>query len=559
MEDRAKARLGTVLRGKYRLDRLLGIGGMAAVYKATHRNRAEFAIKLLHTELSIHESVRTRFVREGYAANSVQHPGAVLVVDDDIDENGQAFLVMELLRGEELDKLRVNAGGTLEPPIVVALVLQLLDVLGSAHTQGIVHRDIKPPNLFVTTSGMLKVLDFGIARARDVATESAGVTGTGILLGTPAYMAPEQAMAQPERIGGRTDLWAAGATLFTLLTGEYVHGSMPAMQAVISTATKPAPPLLSVWQRGDPGVAAVVDRALAFEPEARWASAAEMRAALESAARAAFGAIPTRDAVAEWLEEQDPALVSTHRGGASSPSFEADRPVAAHDSSGVRVTPSSSDAAEVVRESFASNSTMPVTPAPEVVPRSVARTGATVEARADTTARPVSSGSARLAELPRAPLATTAVIPRRRSNAWLAGPALVVAAAMYWWLSPPRTVGRAMSAASAPEPTAPVSVVGGSPAPAASTAPVPVEPAPSGDVPPAPQVALSAPVHQDPRPLASTPATPATAAPVTPPRTAPSSDPRRVVTPPPPRAPHCDPNFTLDADGHKHFKPECFR
>src|SRR5580692_8729612 len=115
LEERANGRLGTVLRGKYRLDRVLGVGGMAVVYKATHRNQAEFAIKMLHPELSLNQDVRTRFLREGYAANSVKHPGAVRVVDDDIAEDGAAFLVMELLDGEGVEALWERANHRVPP------------------------------------------------------------------------------------------------------------------------------------------------------------------------------------------------------------------------------------------------------------------------------------------------------------------------------------------------------------------------------------------------------------------------------------------------------------
>src|SRR5438309_9755878 len=101
----AEARLGMVLRGKYRLDRVLGIGGMATVYAATHRNKKRVAITMLHPELSIRENIRTRFLREGYVANSVDHPGAVSVLDDDVAEDGSAFLVMELLTGSALDEI----------------------------------------------------------------------------------------------------------------------------------------------------------------------------------------------------------------------------------------------------------------------------------------------------------------------------------------------------------------------------------------------------------------------------------------------------------------------
>src|ERR1700681_2212391 len=126
LEARARARLGTVLRGKYRLDRVLGLGGMAVVYEATHRNKAKFAVKMLHADLSMRESVRTRFLREGYAANSVKHPGAVLVVDDDVAEDGAAFLVMELLDGIGCEDLWERSGHRIAPDAASTIVIQLL-------------------------------------------------------------------------------------------------------------------------------------------------------------------------------------------------------------------------------------------------------------------------------------------------------------------------------------------------------------------------------------------------------------------------------------------------
>src|ERR1700760_1993981 len=107
---RARARVGTLLKGKYRLDEVLGIGGMATVYRATHRNRAQLAVKVLHPELSVRAEVRARFLREGYASNSVVHPGVVRVVDDDV-EDGAAFLVMDLLEGIDADSLATRSGG----------------------------------------------------------------------------------------------------------------------------------------------------------------------------------------------------------------------------------------------------------------------------------------------------------------------------------------------------------------------------------------------------------------------------------------------------------------
>jgi len=279
LDSRARSRLGTTLRGKYRLDRVLGIGGMAVVYGATHRNQKQVAIKMLHAELSLREDVRQRFLREGYAANSVKHPGALAVLDDDSAEDGSAFLVMELLEGASLDDLWERWDHRFPLEQVLAIGERLLDVLAAAHEKGIVHRDIKPANLFVTREGSLKVLDFGIARVRDAAASSANATGTGMLLGTPAFMSPEQAFAKASEIDEQTDLWAVGATLFTLASGRTVHEGETASEIVIHTATKPARSLGTVAPDLPPGAVSVIGRALAFAKSDRWASAAAMRSA----------------------------------------------------------------------------------------------------------------------------------------------------------------------------------------------------------------------------------------------------------------------------------------
>src|SRR6185295_5196647 len=160
-------------------------GGMACVYAATHRNGMRGAVKLLHPEFALDEGTRARFLREGYVANRVAHPGAVQVLDDDATEDGTVFLVMELLEGEALrTRAASRPGGKLEIIEVLNIADQLLDVLAAAHARGIVHRDIKPDNLFWTRDGRLKVLDFGIARALEIEGLSGG-TKTGSVIGTP--------------------------------------------------------------------------------------------------------------------------------------------------------------------------------------------------------------------------------------------------------------------------------------------------------------------------------------------------------------------------------------
>ena len=308
LEERATVRLGTVLRGKYRLDRVLGVGGMAAVYKATHRNQAEFAIKMLHPELSLNDDVRTRFLREGYAANSVRHPGAVRVVDDDVAEDGAAFLVMELLDGEVCENLAPD-GSRLPLGVACAIALELLEVLAAAHAQGIIHRDIKPANVFVVRDGSIKVLDFGIARVKDTVGGSVRATGTGLLLGTPAYMAPEQAIGKASDVDARADLWAVGATVFGLASGELVHDAETAAHLLVKLATEQPRSLAIVVPGAPPAVVAVVDHALALKKADRWTSAIEMREALASAYAASFADLAPRARLAALLDSQPKAPV----------------------------------------------------------------------------------------------------------------------------------------------------------------------------------------------------------------------------------------------------------
>jgi serine/threonine protein kinase len=279
IEQRARQRIGTVLRGKYRLDRLLGMGGMGAVFAATHQNnRNRVAIKMLHVELSVNSEIRGRFLREGYLANGVEHAGVVRVLDDDVAEDGSVFLVLELLDGETLAH-RLDRS-TLTAPDVTLSAIHLLEILAAAHAKGIVHRDIKPENVFLTRTGTIKILDFGIARLRDA---DGGVrTHAGHVVGTPAFMAPEQALGRSEQIGPHTDVWAVGATMFTLLTGELVHGGENPNETMVHAATKSAPPVASVARDIFPALAACIDKALAFEIANRWSSAGEMRRELRA-------------------------------------------------------------------------------------------------------------------------------------------------------------------------------------------------------------------------------------------------------------------------------------
>src|SRR5580698_2137245 len=184
-DDEAQDRVGTLIRDKWTLVRLLGVGGMAAVYVGVHRIGRRDALKILHSDAAKSKEVCLRFEREASAVNRFRHPGAVEIRDIDVTEDGAPFLVMELLVGEAVGD-RVQRVGRLPVGEVLSHAEQVLDCLAAAHEQGIIHRDIKPANLFITTEGRLKVLDFGLARMHEITVDSLR-TKEGTTLGTTPY------------------------------------------------------------------------------------------------------------------------------------------------------------------------------------------------------------------------------------------------------------------------------------------------------------------------------------------------------------------------------------
>jgi len=287
------ARVGTTLRDKWHLDALLGIGGMAAVYSATHRNGKRGAVKILHPQTS-DPMLRRRFLQEGLIANKVEHKAVVSVIDDDVAEDGSPFLVMELLEGESLAQRAAAAGGVLPMDEVLRAMEHVLDALVAAHDKGIVHRDIKPENVFLTRDGRIKLLDFGIAHIDDPEASGPRATQAGTPMGTPAFMAPEQASARWEHVGPQSDLWSVGATMFTLLTGTFVHEAESLPELLAFVITRPVRSLAELLPEAPSAVVTLVDRALERSLAERWLDAREMLMALR-AARAQL-ARPRRDA-----------------------------------------------------------------------------------------------------------------------------------------------------------------------------------------------------------------------------------------------------------------------
>lgn len=294
IDTSARSRVGSVLDDKWTLEALIGMGGMAAVYAARHRNGARSAVKVLHPELARHPEVRQRFLREGYAANRVEHRGVVKVLDDDVvssgPDEGAAYLVMELLEGISLEE-RIKRGPPMGERELLLVLREIASVLEVAHAAGVIHRDLKPENLFLLrddgearTEPKVKVLDFGLARLRE-----GKHTLAGLAIGTPSYMPPEQAAGRVVEMDHRADVFALGATAFRVLTGRTVHPGSTPMEIVLRMAKEPAPKIRSVAPTVSEPTAAVIDRALAFAKEDRFPDAAAMRVAIEGALQAISG------------------------------------------------------------------------------------------------------------------------------------------------------------------------------------------------------------------------------------------------------------------------------
>ncbi len=275
MKEKANERLGQWIKGKYRIDALLGIGGMAAVYSATHRNGSRLALKILHVEFARDENVKGRFLREGYVANKVDHPGRLAILDDDETESGESFLVMELLEGETLHDLWKRHSRRVPPIEAMRVVEAVLDTLGPFHEMNVIHRDLKPANIFITNAGVVKLLDFGVAQLREAGAGE--MTRAGTALGTPSYMSPEQAMGKSDTLDGRSDVFAMGATLYAILSGARLHHGKSDNETFILAATQPAPSVARSAPELPVDVIALVDKALQWDRRNRFTSAHDMR------------------------------------------------------------------------------------------------------------------------------------------------------------------------------------------------------------------------------------------------------------------------------------------
>ncbi len=250
---------------------------MAAVYAASHRNGQRAALKVLHSEFALEKSVCDRFLREAYVSNKVNHSATVQVLDDDATEQGEPFLVMELLQGETVREAWKKLGRTMPAARAVQICERIVDCLASCHAINVIHRDLKPANVFITNDGEIKVLDFGVAQLRDATVER---TATGTALGTPAYMSPEQAMGLVDQLDGRADLFSVGAILHALVTGHRINNGRTEQEALVMAATRPVPSVARLAPHLSVELVRCIDRSLAWDRRNRYQNAREMQGAL---------------------------------------------------------------------------------------------------------------------------------------------------------------------------------------------------------------------------------------------------------------------------------------
>jgi serine/threonine protein kinase len=272
-----QGRVGQLIRGKWKIESLLGVGGMAAVFAASHRNGQRAALKILHTDFAREKTICERFLREAYVSNKVNHSATVQVLDDDMTEQGEPFLIMELLEGETVRDAWKKTGRTMPAGRVLQICERVVDCLAFCHAIKVIHRDLKPANIFITNEGEIKVLDFGVAQMRDATTER---TATGTALGTPAYMSPEQAMGLVDQLDGRADLFSVGAMMHALITGHRINNGRTEQEALVMAATKPVPSVARLAPNLALELIKAVDKSLAWDRRNRFQDAREMQKAL---------------------------------------------------------------------------------------------------------------------------------------------------------------------------------------------------------------------------------------------------------------------------------------
>jgi len=302
----------SMLDDKYRVDALLAVGGMGAVYRGTHTKlKKTVAIKVLKRELLGSPELVERFQREAVAASQIGHEGIIEVTDLGMSSVGDPFLVMELLEGRDLAQC-LKELGPLAPGTAVRLCREILSALAAAHDKGIIHRDLKPDNVFVARRSrgeQLKIVDFGISRMPIEGDDSMRLTSTGMVMGTPYYMSPEQAMGD-SKIGKEADLYSVGVILYELITGA-VPFQATNYNALLHQILLGDYPSASQLASLPPELDAEIAKAMSIQPEARHRDARAFAAALEKfSEKTPSNLLVARDPNLDTFEDAMPALAT---------------------------------------------------------------------------------------------------------------------------------------------------------------------------------------------------------------------------------------------------------
>ncbi len=505
MTDAAPVREGDVLAGKYRVDRVLGVGGMGVVVAAHHLHLDErVAIKFLLPDAMNNAEAVARFDREARAAVKIKSEHVARVIDVGKLETGAPYMVMEYLDGRDLAAWLAERG-PLPVAQAVEFVLQACEAIAEAHALGIVHRDLKPANLYCIRrpDGALsiKVLDFGISKTTGMGA-SMGMTRTHTVMGSPLYMSPEQ-MESSRGVDARTDIWALGVILFELVTSQVPFQGEAITELALKIVTAPTPPVSQYLPGAPPGFDSVIHRCLEKDRARRYANVSEL----------ANDLLPFGPASARLSVDRISRILGG--AGAPRPSFHSSPPQAQLQP--VQPTQAMTDAAW--------GQTGGAQPAPA---RARSRLPAVI---AGVALLGIAASAVTLASLRRPTVvAASAPVPSLPPTLPLAATSSSVAPS---FVDPPmaeRTTASAAPAAPsvayAPSPTAPRASHGGAHGAGPSRAASAPE---TGTAPVAPLVA-------------------ATAAPPAPTATA---------TAKPTTKPSCDPPYFVDASGHKQYKPEC--
>jgi len=275
---------GTVLGGSYRLTGKLAEGGMAAVYEAVHlRLERKCAVKVLSRDLAANTEALARFHREAQITSQLAHPHIVQVTDFGTAASGEPFLVMEFLQGEDLSR-RLRRKGRLPSATVLPIVKQITSALSATHARGVIHRDLKPANIFLLDladgTEFVKVVDFGISKIKRSALR---LTRASVLMGTPGYMAPEQATGNVDDIDPRTDEWALACITWEMLTGREPFGGRDLTELLYHVVHHAPAPLAGRFAVLSPSVEEVLRKALKKRQKDRWPTVAAFTRALEAA------------------------------------------------------------------------------------------------------------------------------------------------------------------------------------------------------------------------------------------------------------------------------------